>query len=777
MSSSEAMDGGEWPFLTKCNFQAAFSFSKALREKIGKDQKKKHAVSMLSLIDPELLERPSAPALAFEPGEDLEESIKKLLHSFVTSLSDITRTELLMGSRPEPPRRAQAGWVEFIDRYFLDFKSMAVALEIPEEAQISWFVENMPSFIKAAVEKSLKLHGSNEKNSLKKVATLASAVAREADHAAMWRSEFSEKAPAKEEKKNPPRIKEEKSKERDRRYIQGLCFQCGKAGHQRANCPELIKTEAPPVVAAAAPLAMQQHALRTQLKPNPKFQGQEWDSGKKERKDRPSAKIIGCIETQEKHAEIEVSFRRPDGSKDSFWAVIDSAADRSIMNEEFVKELKLTPIDCEAMEFEESDGRTSTSCRKIIVETILAPGGDSRKIEFWVTKSSPAGRFALVGLHDLHGYAIEFLDSPQLYWMGKGDVGDQVDPDIEAGMVIPIASSKPAWREVEVGSMAKSPEEKETIEKILAANAVVFEPPGAEPAKMPSFHVKLIPGAVPMRMKFRFLTPERSEFMKEEVKRWLQLGYAVSSHGPFASPVVVVKKADGSHRFCIDYKRINDITVRDMYPSPDIQEIFQWIAGHPFKAKLDMKSAYNQVPIDQESQEILAFITAEGLFRPTRMTMGPTNAPAHFQRCLNEAFSDMPAVKAFFDDITIRSKTFQEFSEDLKQFLGRCKELNIHLNASKCMVLKEELKLLGRLVGIDEIRPDPEDFRAIKELRAPNEPCRTPFFPGHGPILRKFCEGIGSESNSIVAAPEEGRRLEMDERSTSRIRQYHQSNH
>ena len=61
-----------------------------------------------------------------------------------------------------------------------------------------------------------------------------------------------------------------------------------------------------------------------------------------------------------------------------------------------------------------------------------------------------------------------------------------------------------------------------------------------------------------MRMKFRFLTPERSEFMKEEVKRWLQLGYAVSSHGPFASPVVVVKKADGSHRFCIDYKRIND---------------------------------------------------------------------------------------------------------------------------------------------------------------------------------------------------------------------------
>lgn len=151
-----------------------------------------------------------------------------------------------------------------------------------------------------------------------------------------------------------------------------------------------------------------------------------------------------------------------------------------------------------------------------------------------------------------------------------------------------------------------------------------------------------------------------------------------------------------------------------------------------------MKSAYNQVPIDQESQEILAFITAEGLFRPTRMTMGPTNAPAHFQRCLNEAFSDMPAVKAFFDDITIRSKTFQEFSEDLKQFLGRCKELNIHLNASKCMVLKEELKLLGRLVGIDEIRPDPEDFRAIKELRAPNEPCRTPFFLGHGPILRKF---------------------------------------
>ena len=245
-----------------------------------------------------------------------------------------------MGSRPEPPRRAQAGWVEFIDRYFLDFKSMAVALEIPEEAQISWFVENMPSFIKAAVEKSLKLHGSNEKNSLKKVATLASAVAREADHATMWRSEFSEKAPAKEEKKNPPRIKEEKSKERDRRYIQGLCFQCGKAGHQRANCPELIKTEAPPVV-AAAPLAMQQHALRTQLKPNPKFQGQEWDSDKKERKDRPSAKIIGCIETQERHAEIEVSFRRPDGSKDSFWAVIDSAADRSIMNEEFVKGVEI----------------------------------------------------------------------------------------------------------------------------------------------------------------------------------------------------------------------------------------------------------------------------------------------------------------------------------------------------------------------------------------------------------------------------------------------------
>jgi len=158
--------------------------------------------------------------------------------------------------------------------------------------------------------------------------------------------------------------------------------------------------------------------------------------------------------------------------------------------------------------------------------------------------------------------------------------------------------------------------------------------------------------------------------INEEVDEMLTQGMIEPSHSPWNSPIVVVKKKDGKHRFCIDFRRVNDTTHKDAYPLPQITVTLNKLRGARYLSTLDLKSGYWQVPLASESRPVTAFtVPGKGLFQFKVMPFGLHSAPATFQRLLDNVLRpDLePYVFVYLDDIIVISKTFREHLELLTE--------------------------------------------------------------------------------------------------------------
>jgi hypothetical protein len=170
---------------------------------------------------------------------------------------------------------------------------------------------------------------------------------------------------------------------------------------------------------------------------------------------------------------------------------------------------------------------------------------------------------------------------------------------------------------------------------------------------------------------------------------------------------------------CIDTTAVNKLTVKDAHPNASPDAIFEWAAGRPWRAKMDMSSGYNQFPLSPRAAETLAFTCADGLFEPIRMPFGPTNAPAYFQRQMAAIFSDIEDVRTFFDDCSVASATWEAFIATLRSAFELCRRRHIRLNLEKCVFGPSKLPLLGRLIGPTTIEIDPDRLGPLPTLRAP----------------------------------------------------------
>ena len=268
--------------------------------------------------------------------------------------------------------------------------------------------------------------------------------------------------------------------------------------------------------------------------------------------------------------------------------------------------------------------------------------------------------------------------------------------------------------------------------------------------------------ARPIKKRLRKYTPEEQATERRELENMLAEGVIEPGDGPWASTPVMVKKPDGSIRYCVNYVPLNRVTKKNAYPLPDQSEQLRRLANCRFKFKLDAWAGYWQVPIAPEDRDKAAFITSLGLFRPISMMFGLVNAGPTFQAHMDDSFSEEirdDVMRVYVDDISGGRNDFSQFLKDLRRVFNRCRLSKILLKPKKCYLGFNRVKHLGRIIEGSSISMDPESVQSVKDFPEPRTKKEVFSFLGLSGWCRDFVRNFAKEAFELTqmlkkAAPE-----------------------
>ena len=213
------------------------------------------------------------------------------------------------------------------------------------------------------------------------------------------------------------------------------------------------------------------------------------------------------------------------------------------------------------------------------------------------------------------------------------------------------------------------------------------------------------------------------EEVREHIKEMLDADAIRESQSPFSSNIVLVRKKDNSLRFCIDFRKLKNRTVKDAYSLPRIEETIDSLSGAKYFSKLDLRSGYWQVGIKEADKHKTAFSVGPlGFFECNRMAFGLTNAPATFQRLTERCMGELHLKECliYLDDIIIFSKTFEEHLERLENVFKQLERHGLKLKGSKCEFFKTQVQYLGHIVSDKGVQNDPDKISALKKWPVPS---------------------------------------------------------
>ena len=211
--------------------------------------------------------------------------------------------------------------------------------------------------------------------------------------------------------------------------------------------------------------------------------------------------------------------------------------------------------------------------------------------------------------------------------------------------------------------------------------------------------------------------------IQHHVDQMLRQGVIEPSESPWSSPVVLVKKKTGEWRFCVDYRKLNEVTVNDVYPLPRIEDALGQLEGSKYFSLMDLQAGYHQIPVRSEDRPKTAFITADGLFQFRKMPFGLRTAPQTFQRAMDAILGRLKwwAAFAYLDDNAVHAPTIPEHFKRLTLALECVRRAGFKMKPSKCHFLKTELKILGHVISAAGLSPDPDKLEAVTAFPSPNE--------------------------------------------------------
>jgi hypothetical protein len=276
------------------------------------------------------------------------------------------------------------------------------------------------------------------------------------------------------------------------------------------------------------------------------------------------------------------------------------------------------------------------------------------------------------------------------------------------------------------------------------------ELPGIPPDREIEFTIDLLPNTAPISKALYIMAPLELKELKDQLQELLDKGFIHPSVSPWGAPVLFVKKKDGSMRLCIDYQELNKVTIKNRYPLPRIDDLFNQLQGSQVFSKIDLHSGYHQLKVQEKDVQKMAFRTRYGHYEFLVMPFGLTNAPAAFMDMMNRIFRELVdrCVVVFIDDILIYSKSQEEHEEHLQTVKSVLRKHQLFAKFKKCEFWLDNVAFLGHTVTKEGIAVDPGKVEVVVNWVRPTNAHKVQSFLGLAGYYRRFVEGF-----SRLAAP------------------------
>ena len=295
----------------------------------------------------------------------------------------------------------------------------------------------------------------------------------------------------------------------------------------------------------------------------------------------------------------------------------------------------------------------------------------------------------------------------------------------------------------------------EKIQKILDSFRDVFPqdlPAGLPPARKHDFQISLIPDATPQKRGLYRLSEKEQNELRAQISELLRKGFIQPSSSPWGAPILFVSKKDGSFRMCVDYRALNKLTVKNSYPLPRIDDIFDQLRNAKFFSKIDLRSGYHQIRLSNDAIPLTAFRTKYGLFEFTVLPFGLTNAPATFMSLMNDVFHEYldVFVLVYLDDILVYSKTLREHASHLEKVFELLRKNHLYAKFSKCVFAQDSVEYLGHNVTSAGIAMEADKVKSIAEWPTPRSKKDVQSFLGLVNYYRRFIKNVGEVSQPLT---------------------------
>jgi hypothetical protein len=291
-------------------------------------------------------------------------------------------------------------------------------------------------------------------------------------------------------------------------------------------------------------------------------------------------------------------------------------------------------------------------------------------------------------------------------------------------------------------------------------NVFPNELPGMPPNCDIEFVIELVPGTTPIyKSPCRMATPELAE-LKEHIKELLEKGFIRPSSSPWGAPVIFIPKKDGIQRLYVDYRALNEVTSKNKYPLPRIDDLFDQLHGACVFSNIDLRSGYHQLKIRECDILKTTFVSRYGLYEYMVMSFGLTNALAYFIYPMNKVFMEYldKFVMVFIDDILVYSRSEEENEEHLYFFLQKLRDHRLYAKLSRCEFWLKQVAFLGHVISKGGIFVDPSKVQDVLGWNSCMSVSDIHSFFGLAGYYQRFIEGFSKMSKPMTEL------LEKDEK-------------